>query len=225
MKRQKGPKDVATWVIIFISLVTIWICFMLIVSTEAKAGSQQSTSSTNHANVNDAISQSISQNRDLVNVDMSDRSSNHIDNPKLPVATAVSPGLVAGGDEMCVGSTSGAVQFAGFGGSAGSTHESNQCNRRRNATKMAQMGEVKLRMNDRKGALLSVRAAELLLCQDESMRMAYEMVGLPCDINPEMMEDKITEIKEERQRRIDEAFSKGFAQSKSGKTLYFDGNN
>lgn len=198
---MKGPRRDITGLIIYaIAAVMIMLCFVMISATDAHAGKHfgynnpspgMIKANVTHANSNNAVSESNSHggqaqqaqgqvNEDLVNVDLSDHSSNYIDAERFPVNTAVAPGLVAGGDEMCVGSASGAIQSTVIGISGGSTKESAQCNRRRNATKMAQIAEVRARFGDTVGAIRGLNASRALLCQDADMAEAYASVGVNC---------------------------------------------
>src|SRR5574338_1159400 len=73
------------------------------------------------------------------------------------------PALASGGDDICMGSSSAGAGVAGAGISIGSTWTDENCNRRKNATLLANMGHKV--------------TANFLLCEDEAIRKAFAASG------------------------------------------------
>lgn len=85
--------------------------------------------------------------------------------PRIPVATAYAPALVAG-TNTCMGSSSVGGQGITFGLSLGTTWEDDGCTRRSNAATLFSLGQTS-------GAIA-------LMCQDKDIAQAMETAGTPC---------------------------------------------
>jgi len=125
----------------------------------AKGGSAKSLSKGGSSN------QSQGANND---VHISDNSSTVYEAMDRPVAGAYAPGLVAAGNEMCVGSVSAGGQGAAFGFSIGSTVKDKDCIRRKDARFIANLGFRK--------------AACELMAQKDSVANAFASAGYDCDM-------------------------------------------
>ena len=86
----------------------------------------------------------------------------------MPVSTAVSPSLMSNGNESCLQSITGGLQLIGVGVSSGKYTQDNECNRRRDAITLSNMG-MKV-------------AAVSLMCQNPSVWRAMFMSATPCPI-------------------------------------------
>lgn len=86
----------------------------------------------------------------------------------MPVNTAVSPSLMSSGTESCLQSISGGVQLVGFGLSSGRYMQDEECNRRRNAITLSNMG-MKI-------------AAVSLMCQNADVWRAMLLAATPCPV-------------------------------------------
>ena len=86
----------------------------------------------------------------------------------LPVNTAISPSLMSIGSESCLQSVSGGVQLVGFGLSSGRYMQDEECNRRRNAITLSNMG-MKI-------------AAVSLMCQNADVWRAMLLAATPCPV-------------------------------------------
>lgn len=81
------------------------------------------------------------------------------------------PALATGGDEVCMGSTSAGVAGPGFGISAGGTWTDENCNMRRNAALLYNMGHT--------------QTANMLICADEKIAAAFAASGeFACPVKP-----------------------------------------
>lgn len=87
---------------------------------------------------------------------------------RMPANTAVSPSLMSSGTESCLQSVSGGVQLVGFGLSSGKYMQDEECNRRRNAITLSNMG-MKI-------------AAVSLMCQNADVWRAMLMAATPCPV-------------------------------------------
>lgn len=85
--------------------------------------------------------------------------------PRIPVATAYAPALVAG-TNTCMGSSSVGGQGITFGLSLGTTWEDDGCTRRSNAATLFSLGQTS--------------GAVALMCQDKDIAQAMETAGTPC---------------------------------------------
>ncbi|MDS1142425.1 hypothetical protein RE432_18480 [Pusillimonas sp. SM2304] len=85
--------------------------------------------------------------------------------PRIPVATAYAPALVAG-TNTCMGSSSVGGQGITFGLSLGTTWEDDGCTRRSNAATLFSLGQT--------------QGAVALMCQDKDIAQAMETAGTPC---------------------------------------------
>lgn len=85
--------------------------------------------------------------------------------PRIPVATAYAPALVAG-TNTCMGSSSVGGQGITFGLSLGTTWEDDGCTRRSNAATLFSLGQTS-------GAIA-------LMCQDADIAEAMQTAGTPC---------------------------------------------
>ena len=87
---------------------------------------------------------------------------------RIPANTAISPSLMSNGSESCLQSISGGLQVVGFGLSSGKYLQDVECNRRRDAITLSNMG-MKV-------------AAVALMCQNENVWRAMFMSATPCPI-------------------------------------------
>lgn len=86
----------------------------------------------------------------------------------MPVSSAIAPSLMSNGQESCLKSSSNAIQGFTVGISRGSYKLDPECNRRRNATILSNMG-MKV-------------AAVSLMCQDPQIFLAMLTASTPCPI-------------------------------------------
>ena len=86
----------------------------------------------------------------------------------MPANTAVAPSLMSSGSESCLQSVSNGVQMIGFGVSRGLYRQDEECNRRRNAVTLSNMG-MKI-------------AAVSLMCQNPDVWREMLMAATPCPI-------------------------------------------
>jgi len=86
----------------------------------------------------------------------------------MPANTAVAPSLMSNGSESCLQSTSGGLQLIGVGVSRGKYVQDSECNRRRNAITLSNMG-MKI-------------AAVSLMCQNPDVWRAMLMAATPCPV-------------------------------------------
>lgn len=86
----------------------------------------------------------------------------------MPVSSAIAPTLISNSPETCLQSSSSAVQGFTLAYSKGSYYLDPDCNRRRNASMLSQMG-MKV-------------AAVSLLCQDQDIFIAAMMASTPCPL-------------------------------------------
>ena len=86
----------------------------------------------------------------------------------MPVSTAISPSLMSNGTESCLQSVTGGLQLIGVGVSSGKYTQDNECNRRRDAITLSNMG-MKV-------------AAVSLMCQNPNVWRAMFMSATPCPI-------------------------------------------
>ena len=87
---------------------------------------------------------------------------------QMPANTAVSPSLMSSGSESCLQSISGGLQLVGIGVSSGKYVQDKECNRRRNAITMSNMG-MKI-------------AAVSLMCQNADVWRAMLIAATPCPV-------------------------------------------
>lgn len=87
---------------------------------------------------------------------------------ELPVYSAVSPSLISSGNDSCLMSRVGGLQLVVFGASAGKYIQDDECNRRKNAKTLHELG-----MNV---------AAVSLLCQDSTVWRSMFVSGTPCPL-------------------------------------------
>ena len=86
----------------------------------------------------------------------------------MPVSTAISPSLMSNGTESCLQSATGGLQLVGLGLSSGKYTQDSECNRRRDAITLSNMG-MKV-------------AAVSLMCQNPNVWRAMFMSATPCPI-------------------------------------------
>jgi len=86
----------------------------------------------------------------------------------MPVNTAISPSLMSNGSESCLQSTTGGLQLLSVGVSSGRYTQDIECNRRRDAITLSNMG-MKV-------------AAVSLMCQNPNVWRAMFMSATPCPI-------------------------------------------
>jgi len=87
---------------------------------------------------------------------------------QMPANTAVSPSLMSSGAESCLQSISGGVQMIGFGVSSGKYVQDVECNRRRYASALANLG-------------LKVGAVSTL-CLNKDVWRAMLLAATPCPV-------------------------------------------
>ena len=87
---------------------------------------------------------------------------------RMPANTAVSPSLMSSGSESCLQSISGGLQLVGIGVSSGKYVQDVECNRRRNAITLSNMG-MKI-------------AAVSLMCQNADVWRAMLLAATPCPV-------------------------------------------
>lgn len=153
------------------------------------------------------------QNGDLnSNTQNSTVSSNNTTNSKtyngagasgMPATSAISPSLMSSGNDSCLRSQSGGIQLALVGISAGKYYQDLECNRRKDAKTLKELG-------------MSV-AAVALLCEKESVWVAMFSAGTPCPIliNSKLVYGKSAYL---TMRKYPEEFVPGYNENKK----YYD---
>jgi len=86
----------------------------------------------------------------------------------MPVNSAISPSLMSNGSESCLQSITGGLQLIGVGVSSGKYTQDEECNRRRDAITLSNMG-MKV-------------AAVSLMCQNPNVWRAMFTSATPCPI-------------------------------------------
>lgn len=86
----------------------------------------------------------------------------------MPVASSISPSLMSSGNDTCLRSQSGGVQMVLLGGSIGRYIQDEECNRRKDAKVLKEMGMT--------------IAAVSLMCQDLNVWQAMFSANTPCPI-------------------------------------------
>ena len=86
----------------------------------------------------------------------------------MPVTSTISPSLMSSGNDSCLRSTVGGVQLAIIGVSAGKYYQDLECNRRKDAKTLRELG-------------MSV-ASVSLMCQKLQVWMAMFVAGTPCPV-------------------------------------------
>ena len=86
----------------------------------------------------------------------------------MPVTSAISPSLMSSGNDSCLRSHSGGLQLAVFGLSMGKYYQDLECNRRKDAKTLRELG-------------MSV-ASVSLMCQKEEVWLAMFKAGTPCPL-------------------------------------------
>lgn len=86
----------------------------------------------------------------------------------MPVTSAISPSLMSSGNDSCLRSQSGGLQLAVFGLSLGKYYQDLECNRRKDAKTLRELG-------------MSV-ASVSLMCQKEEVWLAMFKAGTPCPL-------------------------------------------
>jgi len=87
---------------------------------------------------------------------------------QMPVYSAVSPSLMSSGNDTCLKSQSGGLQMILFGASAGRYIQDEECNRRKDAKTLKELG-------------MSI-AAVSLMCQENAIWLAMFVSGTPCPV-------------------------------------------
>lgn len=87
---------------------------------------------------------------------------------EMPVYSAVAPSLMSSGNDTCLKSQSGGMQFVLFGASAGRYVQDPKCNRRKDSKTLKELG-------------MSV-AAVSLMCQEKAIWRAMFVSGTPCPL-------------------------------------------
>lgn len=86
----------------------------------------------------------------------------------MPVTSAISPSLMSSGNDSCLRSQSGGLQLAVFGLSMGKYYQDIECNRRKDAKTLRELG-------------MSV-ASVALMCQKSEVWLAMFKAGTPCPL-------------------------------------------
>lgn len=86
----------------------------------------------------------------------------------MPVTSAISPSLMSSGNDSCLRSQTGGVQLALVGLSLGKYYQDLECNRRKDAKTLRELG-------------MSV-AAVALMCQKSEVWLAMFNAGTPCPL-------------------------------------------
>lgn len=86
----------------------------------------------------------------------------------MPVTSAISPSLMSSGNDSCLRSQSGGLQLALFGLSLGKYYQDLECNRRKDAKTLRELG-------------MSV-ASVALMCQKSEVWLAMFKAGTPCPL-------------------------------------------
>lgn len=86
----------------------------------------------------------------------------------MPVASSISPSLMSSGNDTCLKSQSGGLQLVLLGASAGRYVQDEECNRRKDAKVLKEMGMA--------------IAAVSLMCQDINVWRAMFNANTPCPI-------------------------------------------
>lgn len=87
---------------------------------------------------------------------------------QMPVYSAIAPSLMSSGNDTCLKSKSGGAQFVMIGITAGQYIQDKECNRRKDAKTLKELG-------------MSI-AAVSLMCQEETVWMAMFTSGTPCPL-------------------------------------------
>lgn len=86
----------------------------------------------------------------------------------MPVTSAIAPSLMSSGNDTCLRSETGGMQLALIGVSTGKYHQDLECNRRKDAKTLRELG-------------MSV-ASVSLMCQKIEVWMAMFTAGTPCPL-------------------------------------------
>lgn len=86
----------------------------------------------------------------------------------MPVTSAISPSLMSSGNDSCLRSQTGGLQLAVFGLSLGKYYQDLECNRRKDAKTLRELG-------------MSV-ASVALMCQKSEVWLAMFKAGTPCPL-------------------------------------------
>ena len=86
----------------------------------------------------------------------------------MPVTSTISPSLMSSGNDSCLRSRVGGIQLAIIGVSHGAYYQDKECNRRKNAKTLKELG-------------MSV-ASVALMCQNLDIWKAMFIAGTPCPI-------------------------------------------
>lgn len=138
-----------------------FISFMLLIPAYAIAQNAQ------NGDLNSATLNSTVDSNNVNNVE--NRTYNGAgSSSQMPVYSSVSPSLISSGNDSCLMSQVGGFQLVILGASAGRYIQDNECNRRKNAKTLHELG-----MNV---------AAVSLLCQDETVWRSMFVSGTPCPL-------------------------------------------
>lgn len=130
-------------------------------NTTTSTNANNTTTSTNSGNT------TTNSNNTTTNPVAGSSSSNVSVSQNTPrvASTSTAPALTSGGNDSCMGSSSGGAQGLSFGVSLGSTWTDQDCVRRKDATFMHNMGQATI--------------ALAIMCQSPNVRAAVESVGTP----------------------------------------------
>lgn len=144
-----------------ITISIVWLFFLLLVPVLVQAQNEQ-VGDLNTATINSTVDSNNVSNVDSKTYNGAGSSS------QMPVYSTVAPSLMSSGNDSCLMSQVGGLQFVLFGASAGRYVQDSKCNRRKNAKTLNQLG-----MNV---------AAVSLLCQDTTVWRSMFVSGTPCPL-------------------------------------------
>lgn len=139
--------------------MTKLVCGVFFLFSSLVLAQNQQTGDLNSAEVN--TNSTVNSNNTTSN-----KTYNGAGSSGMPVPTAVAPSLMSSGNDSCLMSTSTATQFFVVGGSRGKYYQDPECNRRKNAKTLKELG-------------LSI-AAVSVMCTDLVIWKAMFTSGTPC---------------------------------------------
>jgi hypothetical protein len=135
-------------------------------STNTDNSTNNTTTNTDSNNTTPVTNNTTNNTNSGNTTPVSANSSNSVNvsqNTPRTASTSTAPALTSGGNDSCMGSTSGGAQGLSFGLSLGSTWTDKDCIRRKDATFMHNMGQRTI--------------ALAIMCQSPDVRAAVEAVG------------------------------------------------
>ena len=137
----------------------LWLCLLISIGVVAQ-NTQEGDLNTNTQDSNVNSNNTTTNNSKTYNGAGS--------SSQMPVYSTIAPSLMSSGNDTCLKSKTGAAQFVMFGLSAGEYIQDEECNRRKDAKTLKEMG-------------MSI-AAVSLMCQETSVWMAMFTSGTPCPL-------------------------------------------